>query len=91
MIKFVMFYLNFDFRLCKLFSCFISLIILVMTFLLITRHRPNALSAKNLGQKVAFIRFYREIVGVSVTKYVIVSRLSLNFLFGLYIASREKL
>ncbi len=62
-----------------------------MTLLLITRHRTNALSAKDLGQKVAFIRFYREIVAVSVTKNVIVSRLSLNFLYRLYIATREKL
>lgn len=87
-----MFYLKFDFRLCKLLSCcFISLIMLVMTLLLITRYRPNALSAKDLGQKVAFIRFDREIVAVSIAKSIIVSRLSLNFLNRLYIATREKL
>ena len=43
---------------------------------IITGHRPYALSAKYLSQKVAFIRFNREILAAGIAK-VLVSRLDL--------------
>jgi hypothetical protein len=69
---------------------FFFLLIMICRFIhiIVTGHRPDALSPKYLSQKVAFIRFNREILTAGVTKMVI-SRL--NLCYRLEIARPKKL